>query len=573
MSEKRDKWEEAFARLAECPRPHFVSYISSSSDKSYLPAGGPSIYRKGYSTQSSVDNPVDDDRFLGKFGLMDKFLCKVPECVVRGAWLHFLTTKDIVRLDSAVCGGMRRRLRQSLNGYIFPHFEYDITFINFQWLTKRGIIVPNLRVCRRERNLSFLARCKGSIEWLQSLNLSHCDKIDQTSLFELTSASLPNLISLDVTHTSSLSAEGVLSLVKASTCLTTLKVSQKPCIDDHFISQLTRHVTTLTSLDIGGTSHSDVGLTQITQAYCNTLQHLSIAYSFYTSVTSIQTIATCCHLTHLSFENCMAVISDYVVSIIARSCPLLTHFDLSGCGSITDNAFLAIADNCHGMVDLGLFISVAVSAEALAALSSGCTNLAALGFEYSVRITPEAFRMLLSWFPRLVKLQLLHTAVCDEDFLLLATSHRNRPLGEGLQCLQIVCSGPNTSLTDTGIMSACQACWSDLTVLSLRDCVELTDASLITLSQYCPKLSIIRVDAHHVTDNGLSAIANGCKLTELHLYSAFNITNAGIVELFGSCLHLCSVVMYGCINVSSACIVNMATEHPHIAVSISNQFH
>jgi hypothetical protein len=582
MAEKRDKWDEAFAKLAERPRPRFVQSTNKSTSAPTIGStdiGSPNTYRKGYSVHNSVDRPVDDDRFLGRFGLMDKFLSKVPECVIRGAWLGYFTTKELSRLDIAMCGGMRRRFRQALNGYIIPNFDYDITATNFQWLDKRGIVVSKMRVSRRERNLSFLAPSSGgsgpgSLRWLKWLDLSQCNKVEEASLAALTPGSLPNLTDLDTTHTATLSSRSILILVKSSSCLSSLRVTQKPCVDDAFLSALVLSSRSLTRLDMGGTSFTDAGLLHITGAYNQSLQHLDIAFSFSLSSTSLQSIATCSLLTYLSFENCMDVITDDIVTLIARSCPLLTHLILSGCESLTDDAFLAISDSCHHMLDLGLFIIVPVSAEALTALSSGCPRLSVMGFENTVRLTPDAFRVLISWFPNLCKLQLQHSAVSDEDFLLLGDVHKGRPQGEGLQHLQISCARANTTLTDDGIMSACKACWADLSLLALRDCTELTDASLVTISQYCPKLSTIRVDAQNVSDLGITAIAHGCKmLTEVQLYNAFNITNNGVEELFANCLELRSVVIYGCLNVSTACIWNLATKHADVTVSINNQSH
>lgn len=572
-----DKFAAAFAKLSERPKvlsgkPYRVSgkYVTDSR-------GNEPTFRKGYSVSNVIESPIDDDRFLGRFGLMDKFLSKIPECVLRGAWLHYFDTKDLAHLDIAICGGMRKRFLQALKGYIIITPDYEVTRDSFTWLMKRGVRIESMGICLKERDLDFMLESREPLTWLKSLNISLCDQLTGESLLNLPAGFLPNVTSLNISNCSHLESQGVLALLATAPQVSSLKSFQVPYMDDELVEEITNICGAgLTALDVGGCPDiTDVGVIHLANELEKSIVRLSIAYSSI-SILSLTALASCEQLTHLNLQGCTSGVTDDGVAVICTSCRNLTHFDLSGCQLITQQSIYIIAANLSALVDIGSYLTLGgVTADALIALSEGCPVLAVIGFNQMQSVSelsPAAFNAIATYFPNLTKLKLRYSHLTNRDVELFAETGRG-----SVEEIDWLCAsdahaddGDEEILSDDGFMALFRSC-SNLTRFSFRRKAVLTDAALVALSQCCPALISLRIEASFISDTGLTALTEKCPhLAEVHLTAAFGLTDNGVEEFFAKGRSLRYVIIEECTEVSTKCIWEMTHKRPEVKMSLSN---
>ena len=110
-------------------------------------------------------------------------------------------------------------------------------------------------------------------------------------------------------------------------------------------------------------------------------------------------------------------------------------------------------------------------------------------------------------------------------------------------------------VTDAGISALSAGC-GQLQSINLRDCKKVTDAGISALSVGCGKLhSISILGCDKVTDAGISALSAGCgQLQFIDLAGCKKVTDAGISALSAGCGKLQSINLTGCNKVTYALV-------------------
>ena len=121
---------------------------------------------------------------------------------------------------------------------------------------------------------------------------------------------------------------------------------------------------------------------------------------------------------------------------------------------------------------------------------------------------------------------------------------------------------------------------SNLELIELQDCIDITDQCIVDVINRCTKLRSINLEGcGNVTDAGVTALGAGCgllqyidlegcsqvtgagvtalgagcgKLQYIDLEGCWRVTDAGISALGAGCGQLQSINLWGCINVSDA---------------------
>jgi F-box/leucine-rich repeat protein 2/20 len=181
------------------------------------------------------------------------------------------------------------------------------------------------------------------------------------------------------------------------------------------------------------------------------------------------------------------VVDDTVIAL-AKSCPLLTRINVSGCRELTDVACTAgLAAHGHRFVRVGL---------------ARCNKLTDAGMQA------------------------------------LASS------AQGLHSLDV---GFCDRITDVGVASVARKCpqlrWLDLTC-----CIQVTSAALVVLSGHARELRVLSVrGCTHVSDAGLAAVAAGCPfLADLNVWMCPLVTDDGVGSVIRRCPLLQSLAVCGC---------------------------
>ncbi|KAL6998477.1 hypothetical protein U1Q18_008604 [Sarracenia purpurea var. burkii] len=127
----------------------------------------------------------------------------------------------------------------------------------------------------------------------------------------------------------------------------------------------------------------------------------------------------------------------------------------------------------------------------------------------------------------------------------------------------------SAGIMDSGILAIACGC-PGLEMINISYCKNITDSSLISLSQ-CSKLNSLESrGCPLITSSGLAAIAVGCKqLTKLDIKKCYNINDAGMIPLVHFSQNLrqinlsySSVTGFGLLSLSSiSCLQSMVIIH------------
>ena len=93
-------------------------------------------------------------------------------------------------------------------------------------------------------------------------------------------------------------------------------------------------------------------------------------------------------------------------------------------------------------------------------------------------------------------------------------------------------------------------CFTQLQVLALNSCEEVTDEGLQEVVQRCPRLMELHAENTKMTDETRHDLAKCCtKLKKLNAAGCFGVTDAGLQQLVRDCPWRHNVDVHGCLEV------------------------
>lgn len=273
---------------------------------------------------------------------------------------------------------------------------------------------------------------------------------------------------------------------------------------------------------------------------------------------------------------------DFLVSLIAISCPYLEDLNLSNCSQITDKSLTLIARHCKHLKKLNLNRCDLISSSAIEELASGCKKLKIINLSRPLlnpkrQISDESLSALVVANPEIMELRLRNCEKVSDDTIIAMA----KTCGKNLRALDLSWCGnitdrallegisphcPNLTslalngckrLTDISIISLLGSCptimslslahlpfitdriltsmaekLSKLVILSLNGCVEVRDDSIISLAQHCPNLQSLSLFSLAITDNAVAKVSEGCKnLTSLSISGCRLVTDEGATKI------------------------------------------
>ena len=262
---------------------------------------------------------------------------------------------------------------------------------------------------------------------------------------------------------------------------------------------------------------------------CPLLTHVNLSECANVTDADVRIIATCCssRLEHLDLKICRRV-TDASVVFVATRCPNLTYLDVSGCPRVSDVGIRAIALYCTKLVHVDVRMCFDdLSDQSLVAFSRNCPALTHFAAQNSCSLEGEGVLALASRCTRLSHLQLFH---CGGSVAGLSAFNGTT----SLTSLDLRgCSG----VDDACIVGIVEKCTASLTSLSVQMCDDVTDATALALSRHCPELVHLDVGRCGVSDVGIDAVVRRCKkLVSLYVRGCKLVTDVFTIA------HQCSTL-------------------------------
>jgi hypothetical protein len=347
----------------------------------------------------------------------------LPQEVTIDLLTNWLSFRDVVRLDSAVCASvMRRRLHQCFraDGAIlqFPYFEsYHSSYV--EWCSSRRIYVGG--ICLQCNDVSsnrqahrFLQHCGARLRYCELIGGNN----DAAALFDIPYEVL----------TRSEELRGF-TMVRSVVSMSTLKRS------------LCKELLALKFLDCRFQAYGDLGL----HANCANLADLSFAGSTDISEDIIASIVVLCtNLRHLDLCK-VSSITDAIFITVGLHLPRLKGLYALYC-RVTDVGVTALAQGCKHLRDLvigDVYPVCTVTDRSLVKLLRSCSDLQVLWLDGLPRITDEVLREVCVRKVKLRRLGIEHMEEVTNELI-----------------LQVVDCCPG--LTDLSLPRLCHAQWSTL---------------------------------------------------------------------------------------------------------------
>ena len=361
-------------------------------------------------------------------------LC-IPEDLLRAQFFPFLTFRNLVSLDTAMCNKKHRiEWMKRFEGMTFlGDLTIKLNLNVLEWLSTRRMFVENIA-------LRISPERQGVLNWLSKT----------ISNFLLKSKSTDQKI-----------AEGGTALQKTKSCC---------LIDCHItysgVLSLTTNSPCLESLNMRCVKLSGWSSSFLAPHFSSNFGNTKL------------------HSLNLSLCSWL---TDFDVQLLVDNSPHLTALDLWYCDSITEKSLFHISSHCHGLKSLNVGWVESITDVGLIKLSQGCTQLEALNIDGCEQWTQEGLIPLLTACSQLNTLNLYRCGVASPIGWLQIIPH-----------MQLSLTSLNLDhhcfVTDSATALLAVQC-PRLRHLTVRCCTQLTDAAIHSLCVNCLELCELDISA------------------------------------------------------------------------------
>eukprot|EP01034_Spumella_vulgaris_P025871 gene25871-32375_t len=318
--------------------------------------------------------------------------------------------------------------------------------------------------------------------------------------------------------------------------LTVLELANCPLLTDNSIRIITKHCTKLVELDIH---------------LCPELTDAALEFVAPRNP-ALGTINL----------SCLNKITDVGVLAISKYCPDFVAGNFNGV-SVTDKSIIALAQNCPKMARVTTKMNSNITDAAMEAIAQhlphyesiglGALNLGFFGSMVGLGVVGGGMMQGLPEFVCPVTSSSLNAVAVNcakmHTFDLSNCSDIDgtvRLIAERCPLLKRLFISKSGNVTEDTLMYLTQQSL-DLTIFEAPKCICVTDATLSSLAEHCPKLVWLDISSTKITDVGVRSIAKYCKsMSHLSLDWCKEVTSASVVEVTVQCpllvkLHCCPV--------------------------------
>ena len=206
---------------------------------------------------------------------------------------------------------------------------------------------------------------------------------------------------------------------------------------------------------------------------------------------------------------CAKGITDFGLTLVARSSPQLQQLNISGCSTITDVALREVGMCCNKLQSLNISSCSEIDGTGLTAVAESCRQLLKLDISKCHKIANWSIQKIFYYCSVLEEVNVSHlNKISDEEIRTLAQNCPNLIALHAAECPYI---------SDTSIQTIAQCC-RDLDLLDVSRTemqYRISDVSLLALGQSSRSLRTLRLSGCDVvTDVGLNWLTEGCKVVE-----------------------------------------------------------
>ncbi|KAG8374464.1 hypothetical protein BUALT_Bualt11G0134900 [Buddleja alternifolia] len=316
-------------------------------------------------------------------------------------------------------------------------------------------------------------------------------------------------------------------------------------INDDSIVALNQGCKSLKMLDLSSCqSLSHIGLSSLTNAaVC--LRQLIFSYGSRVDLALADSLQHLSMLQAIKLDGCQVTCSG--LKAIGNWCISLKELSLSKCRGLTDEGLSSLVTKHTDLRKLDITCCRKISHVSLAHITNSCTSLISLKMESCTSIPAEAFVLIGQRRLFLEELDLTDNEIDDEGLKSISRCSNLSILKLGI-CLDITDEGlihigmccsklkeldlyRSAGITDSSILAIARGC-PGLEMINIAYCKFITDCSLMSLSK-CSKLNTIENrGCPLITSLGLTSVAMGCKqLSKLDIKKCHNIDDAGMIPL------------------------------------------
>ncbi|KAJ6798604.1 uncharacterized protein M6B38_275040 [Iris pallida] len=407
---------------------------------------------------------------------------------------------------------------------------------------------------------------------IDSLDLSLCASLSDSSLLSAAPSFPPALRSIDLSRSVGISWKGLDAVVSSCPLIERVDLS-------HCVGFGDREAAAVANAG---------GLREVRLDKCLHVTDVGLA----------KVAVGCARLERLGIKWCMEI-SDIGIELLVKKCPELKLLDVSYL-KLTNRSLQAIS-SLEKLEDLCMTGCPCIDDEGLRFLKNGSSSLRSIDVSRCDNVTSSG---LISVIDGHKYLQTINIGDCFPElapsFLSKLSSLKmtlNTLKLDGFQvsasCLQIIglnckqlveislskCRG----VTDEGMSGLVSSC-TDLNMIDLTCCHLLTDNSLLAIGNHCKKLRCLRMESCAlISDKGLDQISTNCsslkeidltdcsindsalkclssctELMVLKLGFCKGITDKGLAHIGSNCHKLEELDLYRCLGVTDDCLASIS---------------
>ena len=443
----------------------------------------------------------------------------------------------------------------------------DNTFVTIQFRTLLSI---NLLDCCHISNTAISLIANGC-HFLECIVLEGCDNIDDIGISFL-AQKCTGLISINFSNCKKITSIGMDSIARSCMSLQHIDICDCSRISTIGLENIANKCHEIRSFKFNGIFF-EAGLIYAIAESCILLEEISLCGIYplrgqMTEVTSMIHLATrckqlrtldlhsstyCCDETLLAISKESSLLESLDIGVnsnitfigisaIGSGCKNLTTINLSKCSSVTDMCLYILALSCIKLVEINLSGCEGITNDGVGECVKICPQLRVIDISLCYYITEYSVRDMAKSCTQLTHVNLTRC------FLAPGTIAN---FGIHCQNLTSIKVSESCSVFDSDVQVLANGC-RQLREIVFKQCIYLTNLSLISIAEFCANLLLIHLDdCNLVTDEGVISLSLGCqKLNDINLNNCYRITDASIRALKNNCLFLrkLNVEQCPCVN-------------------------
>ncbi|XP_015270539.1 PREDICTED: F-box/LRR-repeat protein 13 [Gekko japonicus] len=333
-----------------------------------------------------------------------------------------------------------------------------------------------------------------------------------------------------------------------------LNVSKCQGLNDELMRLVSEGCPALLHLNLSHTDITNGTLRLLSRSFSN-LQYLNLAYCRKFTDKGLQYLGSgrgCHKLIYLDLSGCLQISVEGFKNI-AKSCSRIQYLTINEMPTLTDRCIQALVGKCQKIISIEFNEAPHVSDIAFKALAE--CQLVKIKIEGSNRITDLSFKMMSKHWPCLDRICMTDCQKITDTGLKLIAPLANIAVLNLSDCMRI---------SDAGLKSFVEGfAGSKIRELTLANCSNITDGSLIKIAQRCASLVYLNLrSCQAVTDNGIEVLAMLPSLTHINVSGI--VISDQTLEALGRNGKIKEITISECKSISDAGIKRFCMDVKHL---------